>query len=136
MPRHRFLNDGVAPIPMGPTAEYACVCGRRGTYTVIEAHIAEATTRAITRPGDQDFTGNTPTKAHYLPVVPRTPGPSTFDEVPSVPELPPPPSQILRDPSIAEAFQAMLRTAFHAGAAASVSGETFERWYQREVCDE
>lgn len=36
-------------------------------------------------------------------------------------------------PSIAESFQEMLRIAFLAGVSASTSGETFERWYQREV---
>lgn len=35
--------------------------------------------------------------------------------------------------TIAEAFQDMLRGAYHAGLAAAISGETFETWYQRKV---
>lgn len=36
-------------------------------------------------------------------------------------------------PSVAEAFQEMLRGAYRAGTAAAASGEAFETWYAREV---
>jgi hypothetical protein len=163
--RHRFVNDGLVPIPMGPTAEYACVCGRRGTRAAIERHLAESdgvVVRHDTTPGigDEDFGGNT--KAHYLPIEPRVPAPSTFNNAEtSAPELPPPPRRseeacpicqaglpiadlpeigawscghwVHKKPRpIAEAFQEMLRTAYQAGGAAA-TGETFESWYEREV---
>jgi hypothetical protein len=99
--RHRLLNDGVSPIPMGATAEYACVCGRRGTRADIEHHVAQAVeersrendTDVTIGGGGDDFGGDT--KAHYLPVTPRRPArasaPPTFTDAPSAPELPPPP---------------------------------------------
>ena len=83
MIQHRFLNEGRSPIPMGPTAEYACVCGRRGTYAVIERHIAENAARdrdaVPTAPyaqvtDDDEFGGDT--MAHYLPIEPRKPAPT------------------------------------------------------------
>lgn len=107
MTRHRFINDGVSPIPMGATAEYRCVCGKRGTRAVIERHVAENSTEArddaaIVRyassvNSDDDFDGGD-TKAHYLPIEPREPAPSTFAETePSAPELPPPPPSPILD---------------------------------------
>jgi hypothetical protein len=148
--RHRFINDGVAPIPMGGTAEYACVCGKRGTYAVIERHVAAETDREAVPIAQQEvdtdaFGGDT--KAHYFPNAPRKPAPTTPrrpTKRPDTPEpLPPPPSTTTADlpeigipahpHSIAELFQAMLRAAFQAGTAATTAGETFETWYQREV---
>ena len=76
MIRHRFINDGKAPIPMGSAAEYACACGRRGTYAAIERHVAESAERADTAPEvvvEVDDFGGGDTKAHYLPIEPRRP---------------------------------------------------------------
>lgn len=107
--RHRFINDGRSPIPMGSRADYACVCGKRGTLSVIERHIAQSSTEdsahaAPTAPYDQlvdsgdDFLGGD-TKAHYLPMEPRQPAPTGESlplqrpDRPATPEpLPPPPS--------------------------------------------
>lgn len=161
--RHRLINDGVAPIPMGATAEYACVCGRRGTRAAIERHVTES--EAMSAPHDgvvvrrDDFGGDT--QAHYVPIPPREPAPAFNDTETGAPRLPPPPETENRCPlcqegegiadlpeitawscghwiyktprSIAEAFQDMLRQAYLAGDAAATSGETFESWYQREV---
>lgn len=106
MTRHRFVNDGVSPIPMGATAKYACICGKRGTRAAIERHIAEssapeetsdetarssasASYASIVVKSDDDFGGDT--KAHYLPIEPREPAPPMFtDDEMSDPELPPP----------------------------------------------
>lgn len=157
MIRHRFINEGRSPIPMGGTAEYACICGKRGTYEVIERHIATNSVRdeitreaAPTAPYGQvidgdDFGGDT--MANYLPHEPRKPAhtgealPLERPDRPATPEpLPPPPStstsaaSIDKPPrSIAESFQDMLRSAFQAGTAATATGESFETWYQREV---
>lgn len=145
---------------MGARAEYACVCGKRGTRADIARHVAEADEEQAREDDsyavvvdDNNFgTGDT-TKAHYLPVAPRQPArasaPPTFTDDPSAPELPSPPSpggfgidtivtENLRDEvvvprSIAEAFQAMLRIAYQAGVLSATSGEAFESWYQREV---
>jgi len=139
MTRHRFINDGRSPIPMGATAEFACVCGRRGSRAAIEQHIAESTDGIVvndSRPdGDFDSGG---TKAHYLPVDPRPPAPpSSFSDADAITpaELPPPPAPTgAKQPrSIAELFQDMLRSAYQAGAASAATGEPFEMWYQREV---
>ena len=107
MTRHRFINDGRSPIPMGGTAEYACVCGKRGTHAAIERHIADnsvhddqdardaAPTATYKQLGDSsDDFGGGDTKAHYLPMEPRAPAPPTFNETDSITltELPPPPS--------------------------------------------
>lgn len=98
MSRHRFINDGRSPIPMGATAEFACVCGRRGSRATIELHIAEAAAaESLARAAmeavqiDDDFDGGD-TKAHYLPMEPREPAPSSFSEdtTPTPPELPSP----------------------------------------------
>jgi len=174
--RHRFINDGQSPIPLGRDAKYTCVCGKTGTREAIEHHVAErqaAERAAASRQADtwralmspvmptDDFSGGS-TKADYLPVPPRQPALSTFGKTHTPPELPPPPTSlpnlclvcqagdpvadlpeiaawscghwIRKEPRpIAEAFQNMLRGAFHAGVAAAASGETFEGWYQREV---
>jgi len=154
MTRHRFINDGRSPIPMGSSAEYTCVCGKRGTYTSIERHIADnsagdenASEATPTAPYAQvvasDYGGGD-TMAHYLPNEPRRPAAPTGESPPlqrparpGTPEpLPPPPSTSAVDESprsIAELFQEMLRAAYQAGAASASSGETFETWYQREV---
>ena len=97
--KHRLINEGLTPIPMGATAEYACVCGRRGTRDAIERHVSASSfegdgivMRHDTTPGiggDDDFGGNT--KAHYLPVEPRVPAAPFNDTETSAPELPPPP---------------------------------------------
>lgn len=111
--RHRFLNAGLSPIPMGSTAEFACTCGRRGSRATIARHIAESADvaesvdveieipaddpapRARTTAGyealvdNEHFGGDT--MAHYLPVEPREPAP-VEDERPTPPELPPLPS--------------------------------------------
>jgi hypothetical protein len=90
-------------------------------------------------PIDDDFGGGN-TKAHYLPIEPRTPAPATVpppwsppsessEEILEIAQAVDPP----RSRSIAESFQDMLRQTFTAGAAAALSGETFETWYQREV---
>lgn len=171
MIRHRFINDGRSPIPMGASAEYVCVCGKRGTHAVIERHIATENDRTAvpTAPygtiDSDEFGGDT--KANYFPHEPRRPAPTGEAlplERPSTPDpLPPPPSTavintcprcgigqsacdlpeigawscghwIEKQPrSIAELFQDMLRSAFQAGAAATMAGESFETWYQREV---
>jgi hypothetical protein len=106
MIRHRFVNDGLSPIPMGATAEYACICGRRGSRRAIERHIAENSADddeestpvdyaaiVVNRPptDDGDFGGGD-TKAHYLPIAPRapaSPAPSV-DDRPTPPDLPRP----------------------------------------------
>jgi hypothetical protein len=175
MTRHRFINDGRSPIPMGSAAEYACVCGKRGTRAIINRHIAENSTgnenareAAPTAPYEQlvdsnDFGGDT--MAHYLPHEPRRPAPTGESpplQRPGTPDpLPPPPSTSdeclfcgigkticdlpeitawscghwihKRPRSIAELFQNMLRSAFQAGTAATMTGDSFETWYQREV---
>lgn len=150
MTRHRFLNDGRSPIPMGSSAEYACVCGKRGSFTAVEQHIRDQLHRAET--SDEEFGGGD-TQAHYVPIEPRKPAPTgeapplMREPRPGTPEpLPPPPevscsSANSADPvgkepiprSIAELFQAMLRIAYAAGAASASTQETFETWYQREV---
>jgi hypothetical protein len=101
--RHRFINDGRSPIPMGTTADYSCVCGKRGSYAVIEKHIIEASSEDVgdaipAMPYDQieidDFGGDT--KANYLPSEPRRPAPTGESPPlprPGTPEpLPPPPT--------------------------------------------
>lgn len=149
MIQHRFLNDGRSPIPMGSTAEYTCLCGKRGTYEFIERHITENNVPIYARESDaaptapygqviasDDFGGDT--MAHYLPHEPRKPA-STGEALPlqrsATPEplLPIPTSAVERPRSIAELFQDMLRAAYQAGAVSESSGETFETWYQREV---
>ena len=129
MTRHRFINDGLAPIPMGSTAAYACVCGRRGSRAIISRHITEMQEISA---NNNDFDD---TQAHYLPMEPRQPATPAFNEEPSAPELPPPPQGFIdrHARSIAESFQDMLRSAYQAGAASAMTGESFERWYQREV---
>lgn len=147
--KHRFINDARAPIPMGSTADYACVCGRRGSYEVIERHVAEkaaldarARGAAPTAPygqlvveDDDDFCGGN-TQANYLPNEPRRPAP-TGESLPlqcrDSPEPLPPVPSLLETRSIAELFQDMLRSAFQAGVTAAAIGESFETWYQREV---
>ena len=108
---HRFINDGRSPIPMGAAADYACVCGKRGSYAVVERHIAEAaehdvrTSNAIPPgPYDQleiDDFGGGDTKANYLPNEPRRPAPTGESPPlprPGTPEpLPPPPTVIRED---------------------------------------
>ena len=106
MTQHRFINDGRSPIPMGGAAEYACICGKRGAYAAIERHIAENSVHddrderdaAPIAPYDQlvdssDNFGGGATRAHYLPMAPREPASSTFNEAAAItpPELPPPP---------------------------------------------
>lgn len=96
MTRHRFINDGRSPFPMGAVAEYMCICGKRGTYEAIESHIAERTaiddSDAIVVDGD-NFGGDT--MANYLPNAPRKPAPT--EESPplrrpdTLESLPPPP---------------------------------------------
>jgi hypothetical protein len=100
--KHRFINDGRSPIPMGGSADYSCVCGKRGSFTAIERHIVEASAAKISDaippgPYDQieieDFGGGN-TKANYLPNEPRRPAPAgeTLPR-PGTPEpLPPPPT--------------------------------------------
>lgn len=98
MSRHRFINDGRSPIPMGGAAEFACICGRRGSRAAVELHIAEAVAaESLARATmeavqiDDDFDGGD-TKAHYLPMEPREPATSAFGEdTPTPTELPPPP---------------------------------------------
>jgi hypothetical protein len=153
--KHRFINDGISPIPMGASAEYTCICGKRGTRSAIERHIAESAVDQddeVTAIPDDDFGGGN-TKAYYFPVEPRGPAPLYSDDDDSV--LPPPPPVVgatddattlpppfaAKKPTqappvarpIAELFQDMLRTAFEAGVTAGKSGEAFETWYQREV---
>jgi len=176
--KHRLLNDGRSPIPMGSAARHACACGKIGTREAIEQHVAERAAIERAEAARQEAWGAIPTpavprsigaddfgedtEAHYLPVPPRGPAASAFTELPTPPELPPPPPTILArcplcetgDPvaelpeisawscghwirkkpqPIAESFQAMLRGAFQAGVAAATSAESFESWYQREV---
>jgi|ERR1700674_169153 len=116
---------------------------RRGeVVTPIDGEFTRRFREAVTPidveiPIDDDFSGGD-TKAHYLPIAPRTPAPATIP-----PSLPPDASEEIleiaqavdppRSRSIAEAFQDMLRQSFAAGAAAAKSGELFETWYQREV---
>ena len=153
MTRHRFINDGRSPIPMESTAEYTCICGKRGTYEAIERHIAEnnlpsyvhesaAPTAPYGQVADSDNFGGGDTMVHYLPHEPRKPAPTgealplQRPDRPATPApLPPPPStSAVAERSIAELFQDMLRAAFQAGtAAATTTGESFETWYQREV---
>lgn len=137
MTRHRFINDGRSPIPMGATAEFSCICGRRGSRAAIEQHIAESTDGVVvTSSADVDFDSGG-TKAHYLPVDPRLPASSSFGDADAVtpPELPPPPAlpEAKQLRPIAELFQDMLRSAYQAGVASARTGEPFETWYQREV---
>ena len=136
---------------MGSTAEYTCVCGRRGTYEAVERHIteqnlpsyaseSEATpTAPYAQVAESDGLGGD-TMAHYLPIEPREPAPTAESlplQRPTPDPLPPPPStETSADPrprSIAELFQDMLRSAFQAGEVSTTTGETFETWYQREV---
>lgn len=100
MSGHRFINDGHSPIPMGASAEYGCICGKRGSHQVIAFHIAGMLERskrsaAVTA----DFEGGD-TMAHYLPAEPRRPAPTGETPPllhpdrprPGTPEpLPPPP---------------------------------------------
>lgn len=96
--KHRFINNGLGPIPMGGAAEYTCTCGRRGPYTIVERHISEMQEigEEDTQNGD-DFGGGD-TKANYLPMTPRAPANPTpepsFTETPTPPELPPPPATL------------------------------------------
>ena len=173
MSQHRFIDDGRSPIPMGGTAEYTCVCGTRGTREAIDRHIAENADHddrdaAPTAPYDQLVDGSDAfddgnTQAHYLPMEPRAPAPTTFHEADSITPTELPPRGVVvemcrlcgagapiadlpeitawscghwirkRPRSIAELFQDMLRSAFQAGAVSTTTGESFETWYQREV---
>jgi len=135
--RHRLVTDGARPFATRDV--YSCICGRHGSYPTIIAHLAEANAEAIHDDLDVD------TMAYYVPNEPRAPAPPTTPPIPrrvdtdadaGIPELPPPPSPSpspTTTPSIAEAFQEMLRQAFLAGRATAASGETFEDWYSREV---
>lgn len=142
MSHHRFINDGRSAIPMGASAEYGCVCGKRGTREAIAFHIAEMLDRTdrTAHPID-DFLGGD-TKAHYFPHEPRRPAPTGESPPLTRPDTPdplPPAPMPATDAwpagtyPIAELFQSMLRLAFEAGGAAASSGESFETWYQREV---
>lgn len=82
MIRHRFINDGVSPIPMGPTARYACVCGKTGTREAIARHIAESSADSEPQRARDDaakvvddYSGGD-TKVNYLPSAPRKPAPT------------------------------------------------------------
>lgn len=91
--KHRFINEGFSPIPMGSSAEYMCVCGRRDTRAAIDRHIAEAETAVVE---ETDDFGGGDTKAHYLPIEPRKPAPTGESpplQRPGTPDpLPPPPT--------------------------------------------
>jgi hypothetical protein len=85
---------------MGPTAEYACVCGKRGSHHVISFHIAEMERSNRTAAPLDDFESDN-TKANYLPHAPRKPAPTGASPPLERPEraraltpepLPPPPS--------------------------------------------
>jgi hypothetical protein len=124
--KHRLVTEGARPFASRDV--YSCVCGRRGSYVTITTHVA-----TINR--DRDNLEED-TKAHYVPIEPRTPAAPTppppmsrADIDAEATELPPPPS---RATSIAEAFQNMLRQAFTAGRE-TATNETFESWYEREV---
>ncbi len=107
MTRHRFINEGVSPIPMEAGAEFACVCGKRGSRDTIAEHIVESsshdvdpqnvTGRYATVDESADFGGGN-TKANYLPIAPRKPAPPstppTFGETDAQtpPDLPPLPT--------------------------------------------
>lgn len=148
MIRHRFINDGISPIPMGPTARYTCICGRTGTRESIERHIATESARdaapveissGAVRGVAEDYSGGD-TKVNYLPGAPRKPAPTKEspplqrpDRAMTPEPLPPPPPEPKVMPSIAELFQNMLRISYEAGVASATTGETFETWYQREV---
>jgi hypothetical protein len=89
---HRFVDD-VAPLKNGEVliAEYACVCGMRGTYTDIVRHIKnpsvelpelapdyDTTLSRRTSPDDDnnndfDLVVSGDTEVHYLPNEPRKP---------------------------------------------------------------
>ena len=149
---------------MGGAAVYTCTCGKRGPYTIIERHISDMDMGDDDTQNGEDFGGGD-TKANYLPMTPRQPASPepSFVEVPTPPELPPPPVTLVstsclfcgkgakladvpevaawscghwirkKPASIAESFQDMLRLAFDAGVKAAESGVTFEAWYQNEV---
>jgi hypothetical protein len=141
--RHRLVR--VSRSPHYLEEAYGCICGVRGTREEIERHVTANTTpagfiddptrderrawlpksrRVIEPLMDIDLGGDT--KVDYEPNEPRRPAtPAQIIE-----DLPPSPSQ---EPSIAEAFQNMLRVTFYAGVAAAASGEAFEDWYQREI---
>ena len=104
MTQHRFINDDRSPIPMGGTAEYACVCGKRGKREAIARHIAEnsvhddhddrdvrdaAPTAPYAQLVDSSASDVGDTQVHYLPMEPREPAPTLFDEEDSItpPEL-------------------------------------------------
>ena len=93
MSGHRFINDGRSPIPMGATAEYGCICGKRGTHQAIAWHIAEMDRASRTAAPLNDFDGGD-TKAHYLPHEPRKPAPTGESPPLSRPELPPTPEPL------------------------------------------
>ncbi len=96
---------------MGAAADYTCVCGKRGSYDMIEKHILEAgrepdvsdTSDAIpVVPYDQieidAFGGDT--KANYLPSELRRPAPTGESPPlprPGTPEPLPPPPVVIRE---------------------------------------
>ena len=77
-----------------------------------------------------DVTDGDATEAHYLPNAPKTPAPKEIARRD--------PASPISDPtdaatSVAEAFQTMLRAAYQAGRRSTLTGDSFETWYQREV---
>jgi hypothetical protein len=98
MTRHRFINDARSPIPMGATAEYSCICGRRGTWAAITKHIAESMIAEEDAAIVEDDHFSETTKANYLPVEPREPAPYSDDDTPAPP--PPPRTRESEAPTI------------------------------------
>jgi hypothetical protein len=160
---HRFVSDGDTlrfTCICGIYGTYAAVEQHIGAALAPGARATTDPYPSVVVKGDDFGGGNT--QAHYLPVSPRAPASPDRDSDSSVAALPPPPS-IDRDACplcanglpiadlpeiaawscghwirkrprpIAEAFQAMLRSAYAAGELSARSGENFESWYQREV---
>ncbi len=80
---HRLINSDLSLNAPRTTTEYTCVCGQRGTREIIFRHIAENMTSEepsdVIR-GGNDYSGNT--KANYLPVEQRAPGPPLHGSAP------------------------------------------------------
>ena len=87
MSGHRFINDGRSAIPMGATAEYGCICGKRGTHQAIAFHIADME-RPHRSAAPTDEFGGGDTMAHYLPHEPRKPAPTGESLLLARPERP------------------------------------------------
>lgn len=158
MRAHRLDTNLVYPV-----GQAACICGRHGNREEILLHIMHhledgspvivsddfgggdtkahyvptAPRRPATRPPCRDRECLAPLNTAGACAVhfAESMSPDALDLLtePDPALTPVPDASSRKIPSIAEAFQSMLRSAYLAGSAGAAIGETFETWYQREV---